>query len=450
MRRLKSDDIWKDWFTAAESARKPLEAPRPARVNGGLPVGMAALAALVIIVAVAGSRFISPTSTGATASTSPATASAQSSPIASPSVASPASAKPSSSAPPPSTGVFTTSGLTSNWQGFAWSQLRSDNPLVTADPGVQVLAWRGGYVAYGTTNGASSAVVWTSADGETWTRITAISAPQVLVAASPAGLVAISRDFSQATPVQTVWTSSDGVQWQNAGSPTGLAFIDFLAGTSTGLDAVEHVFPGSDKSATPQYGVVYSTDGLNWTPVTVEAGLAWNPDHIPQVQSGDDRFFLMVGAKDPANASGKGVIGVVWWSDDGRKWTRSSGTISYPGRMLDFGRDGILLHTRDAAIPGGDGLVLSTDGGKTWQADDTFGPLGVHVCEGVACSVGPDGLIASNGTVFLAVKSDGHAWVSFDGRTWTPIAWNGPAPDLGAFLVLPRGVVVGNAYGAAK
>jgi hypothetical protein len=411
---------------------------------------MVALGALVIVVAVVGSRFVSTTVTGSAAPSSPATTAAQSNPTPSPSSASSPSAEPSSSALLPLNGAFTTHGVTSNWQGFSWSQLPADNPLVTTDLGVQVLAWRGGYVAYGTTNGASRAVVWTSADGETWIQITAISAPQVLVAASPAGLVAISRDFSQATPVQTVWTSSDGVQWQNAGSPTGLAFIDFLAGTSTGLVAVEHVIPGSDKSATPQYGVVYSTDGLSWTPVTVEAGFAWNPDHIPQVQSGDDRFFLMVGAKDSANASGKGVVGVVWWSDDGRKWTRSRGTISYPGRTLDFGRDGILLHTRDAAVPGGDGLVLSNDGGKTWRADDTFGPLGVHVCEGVACSVGPDGLIASNGTVFLAVKSDGHAWVSFDGGTWTPIAWNGPAANSGTFLVLPRGVIVGNAYGAAK
>jgi hypothetical protein len=51
--------------------------------------------------------------------------------------------------------------------------------------------------------------------------------------------------------------------------------------------------------------------------------------------------------------------------------------------------------------------------------------------------------------VFLAVKSDGHAWVSYDGRTWTPISWNGPTADL-TFLVLPRGVVIGNTYGAAK
>jgi hypothetical protein len=271
-----------------------------------------------------------------------------------------------------------------------------------------------------------------------------------MVALSPTGLVAIGGDSTQSTPSQTVWISSDGVQWQNAGSPAGLAFIDSLAGTSTGLVAVDHVLPGSDKSAAPQYGVQYSADGVSWTPVTVEPGLTWNPDYGPQVQSGDNRFFLMVGAKDPASASGKGVVGVVWWSDDGRKWTRSSGTISYPGRTLDFGRDGILLHTRDAAIPGGDGLVLSTDGGKTWQADNSFGPLGVTVCGQGECSVGPDGVIASNGTVFLAVKNDGHAWVSFDGRTWTPIAWNGPAPNSGTLLVLPRGVVVGNAYGAAK
>jgi hypothetical protein len=321
---------------------------------------------------------------------------------------------------------------------------------VTADPGARVLAWRGGYVAYGTANGGSRGVVWTSVDGETWSQVTSTTAPQVMVAVSPTGLVAIGGDSSLVTPLQTVWTSSDGVQWQNAGSPTGLGFIDSFAGTSTGLVAVGH--PLSSNYATPEYGVVYSADGLSWTPVTVESGLSWNPDYGPQVQSGNNRFFLMVGAKDPASASGKGVIGVVWWSDDGRTWTRSRGTISYPGRTLDFGRDGILLHTRSALIPGGgDGLLLSTDGGKTWQPDDSFGPLGAAACgENHQCVTGPDGVIGSNGTVFLAVKNDGHAWISTDGPNWTPIAWKGPAPDLGTFLVLPRGVVLGNAYGAAK
>jgi hypothetical protein len=382
----------------------------------------------------------SPT-TRAVASPSPTTRA-----VASPSAKSP-SLEPASPTPGPSAASFTTLGVTSNWSGFSWSQLPSDNPLVTADFGVQVLTWRGGYVAYGTTNGESSSFVWTSADGQTWTQATSITAPSVLVAVSPTGLVAMTRNLSATVPSETVWTSSDGLHWHNAGPPAGVAFVDSMAGTSTGLVAVEHTLTGSGKFATYQYSVVFSTDGMSWTPVTVDVGLSADIK-VPQVQAGGNRFFVL-GAVRAGNASG--AIGVVWWSDDGRTWTRSSGTIAWPAISLDFGRDGMLLHTNSLTADGGGvGLVLSTDGGKTWQPDDAFGPLGATVCGQSECSVQPDGAIASNGTVFVAVKSDGHAWVSYDGYTWTPIAWGGPAAASRPLLLMPRGVLVGSAYGAAK
>jgi hypothetical protein len=346
-----------------------------------------------------------------------------------------------------------------------------NNPFTIDDPtGVEVLAWRGGYVAYGTTNGGASAFVWTSTDGQTWTQVTAIVAPQVLVAASPAGLVAVAGDPSAPVASETVWTSSDGVRWRNAGSPSGLAFLDSIAGTATGLIATGHTLTGSGKSATADYTVAYSADGVNWTPVTIQGGITW--DYVgPQVQSGNGRFFVMGGysggltsnaayrldALDATGAvSGRGLVasgapgnGGLWWSDDGQTWTKSSGVTVF-GTEIDFGRDGMLLYTSGREIPGGVSLELSTDGGKTWQADDKFGPLGVAACGQGECSVGPDGAIGSNGTIFMAVKSDGHAWISSDGRTWTTIAWNGPSPDYGPLLVLPRGVLMGSMYGAAK
>jgi hypothetical protein len=169
-------------------------------------------------------------------------------------------------------------------------------------------------------------------------------------------------------------------------------------------------------------------------------GTAYRLDAFDVASALDGRGPL--GASTQAN-------GGVWWSDDGRTWTRSTGVTDY-GTEIDFGRDGMLLYTSGRAIPGGVGLDVSSDGGKTWRADDKFGPLGVATCYQGECSVGPDGAIGSNGTVFMAVKSNSHAWISYDGRTWTTIAWDGPSPDYGRLLVLPRGVVAGSMYGAAK
>jgi hypothetical protein len=316
-----------------------------------------------------------------------------------------------------------------------------------------------------------NAFVWTSADGQTWTQVTAIVAPQVLVAASPGGLVAVAGDRSATVAVQTVWTSSDGVQWRNAGALSGLAWVDSIAGTSAGLVATGHSTNGAGKFATSTFSVAFSTDGISWTPIEVEPGIAWD-DVGPQVQAGNNRFFVMGGSPakltngaayrlDALDATGglggRGLVGAsiqgsggLWWSDDGRTWTKSTPrVINYPTDLV-FGRDGILLNTSMRLIPGGTGLDVSTDGGKTWQPDNNFEPLGAIVCGQGECSEGPDGVIASNGTVFVAVKSDGETWTSHDGKTWTPTAGKSLAPDQGTFLVLPRGVIVAGSYGAAK
>jgi hypothetical protein len=342
---------------------------------------------------------------------------------------------------------------------------------VTADPsrtGAQLLAWKHGYVVYGTTNGNSNAFVWTSQDGQTWTQVTAIVASGVLVAASPAGLVAVAGDPFATGSTQTVWTSSDGLEWRNAGALSGLESVDSMAGTSAGLVAVGHTINGAGKFATSTFSVAFSTNGISWTPIEVEPGIAWD-DVGPQVQAGNNRFFVMGGytaiqannaayrldALDGPGRLGGGRLvasgapgkGGLWWSDDGRKW-KSTGSWVYADALV-FGRDGILLYENPRLIPGYIGLDVSTDGGQTWAKSD-YGPLGANVCGQGECSEGPDGVIASNGTVFLAIKTNGKTWTSYDGKTWTPIAWNGPTPDLGTFLVLPRGVVLAGSYGAAR
>jgi len=394
-------------------------------------------------------------------STSSTTIASSSFPSSSPSTS--PSTEPSAPTSAPSAASFTTPGALANWTGLSWGPLPANNPLATADPGVQVLAWSHGYVIYGSTGGGESGFVWTSPDGQTWTQVTAIVAPRVLVAASPSGLVAVGTTV----PTATVWTSADGVHWLNAGSPSGLTEVDSMAGTSVGLVAPGHSDAGSGKLATQTFSVAFSSDGISWAPVEIQAGITW--DYVgPQVQSGEGRFFVMggytsavadtalrldafTGPGDPggrvpvgAGATGRGGL---WWSDDGRTWT-STGDWVYASSLV-IGRSGMLAYESPRLIPGYVGLDLSTDGGKTWSnAQD--GPVGAIVCGQGECSPGPDGTFASNGTVIVALKSNGKTWISFDGKIWTPIVGVGPADNFETFLVLPRGVVVAGAYGAAR
>jgi hypothetical protein len=365
-----------------------------------------------------------------------------------------------------------TPGVASDWKGFSWTQLPNQSPLLTVDDyagALQLVSWTGGFAVRGTMNGGDDSALWTSADGERWTQVTAMVHPN-LAAAGPAGLVVIAGDQSG----QTVWTSSDGKNWRNAGAPIGVDIIDSLAGTTAGLVATGHSVVGSGKFATGVFSVAFSSDGVNWTTQAIEPGIAW--DEVgPAVQSGNGRFFLMGGYKAgtasgarPVLASltqpgryGSGILGAtmsgaggLWWSGDGRTWTRSKFG-GYYGTQIQFGRDGMLMWTSDRMIPGGGpDLQSSIDGGKTWTIEPTFSPLGAAPTanEGEAAGItSPDGMISSNGSIFLALKSDGQAWTSSDGRNWTSIPWAGPLPASGplSLSVLPHGVLLGEMYGAA-
>jgi hypothetical protein len=257
------------------------------------------------------------------------------------------------------------------------------------------------------------------------------------------------------------------VHWLNAGSPSGLTEVDSIAGTAAGLVATGRSDVGSGKFATQTFGVALSSDGISWAPVEIQPGITW--DYVgPEVQSGNGRFFVMggytsgtadtafrldafsraggAGGRVPVGAGAPG-LGGLWWSDDGRTW-RSTGDWVYATSLV-IGRSGMLVYENPRLIPGYVGLDLSTDGGKSWSnAQD--GPVGAVVCGQGECAEGPDGMFASNGTVIVALKANGKTWISFDGRTWTPITGLGPADNFGTFLVLPRGVFVGGAYGAAS
>jgi hypothetical protein len=460
----KSDDVLGEWRAVADRATRPAHAPRGSSSRSSLPAGMAALAAVLVVAAILAARAFVPTGPASSGSPSASTVAASPSPTesrpsfapATPTVGAttiePTSGYAVPSAPPSSQPIqgtrFTTVGVTSNWRGFNWSPLSSDSPLLL---GLQLLPWHGGFVAYGGLSSGQASDVWFSTDGLTWTPV--LEAPSLVVASGPNGLVAIASDASSA---QTVWASADGSHWIDAGQPQGVGTVTTLGGTSAGFVAAVSSQTGTGKFASGQFGVAYSPDGVHWTPVSVEPNLVWD-EYGPQVQAGNGRFFLMGGlpAGVAQNQSAFRLVSsqqgtaVLWWSDDGRAWHRATGATGYYGSRIDFGRDGMILHSRTREIPGASALSLSTDGGKSWQAESTFSPLGETVCGLGECSPGPDGEIGSNGTLFVAIKSNGHAWTSSNGKSWTPIPWVSSTRSY-PLTIWPRGVVVGDQYGAAK
>jgi hypothetical protein len=98
----------------------------------------------------------------------------------------------------------------------------------------------------------NAAAVWTSPDGETWTRVVgepSLShsggdvegwATMVDIVATDAGLVAVGRDSWDPAPdlgwrqFAAVWRSFDGLSWYRSGDPGELGYADMRGVTATG------------------------------------------------------------------------------------------------------------------------------------------------------------------------------------------------------------------------
>ena len=142
------------------------------------------------------------------------------------------------------------------------------------------------------------------------------------------------------------------------------------------------------------------------------------------------------------------------WSADGRTWpkaptllpTSASGSVSPAfsnAVTLKVGDQGMVA----MGIGDASGAVLwwrSLDG-RSWQASQTFPPLGATTCQGATCGQVPNGTLIGDGHRLVAVRGgpDAAAFVSTDGRRWTALALSGDIPTAEARAVLlPGGVLV--------
>jgi hypothetical protein len=446
----KSDDILSEWRAIADRATPPPRAPHGSASGTALRLGLVAAVALLIVAAVLGPRVFAPdeAAVGGSPSANAPTAAVVSTPTTQ-------TTPTAETSPAVAASTFTTNGLTANWHGFDWTPVSATSALLGVASDHRVISWAHGYATTVTVGDTPPSQLWTSPDGLTWTRATLLpTSAFVAVADGPLGLLAVAQYESGVVSSQALWTSQDGIDWFDLPVPEGLGQVTSLAGNASGYVATAFDPSGG-------FAVARSNDGIHWSPVAVEGGLQWD-DSGPTVQAANGRLFLMGGLAPGSGLGPNGIVlastsptGQVWWSDDGTSWTRSTGLEGSYGAYIDAASDALLLHTNYRSTPGGVGFMWSYDGGKSWQADPDFGPIGQVVCQG-ECGIGPDGAIGSNGSIFLAVKNDGRAWTSTDGKTWQSIPWGGGQTY--RMVVLPRGVLVypaspdGSAamYGTAK
>ena len=352
--------------------------------------------------------------------------------------------------------------------GVEWSRVDAGNPALAGD-GRQVMtdvvAGGPGFIAVGSgTNPAVSsevegvgfveAVVWTSADGETWTRgskaqsltaddpclleepATSMSA----VAAGGPGFVAVGTRNCRAHQHAAVWTSTDGLTWEMAPpdreaalGPGDQIMRDIVERDGT-LVAVGQATEGNAFSVPAAWA---STDGITWTRAPDPPLLDGTTKGTLYAVTATETGFVAVGvtAADPSQTflnaghalersnsifvlASQSMDAAVWLSADGLSWapvdeTTGLFTESEAQGMLDVsvaygglvavGFTGVLAD-RDAAV------WLSEDGTEWRKTDDAaeFARAGVQQASGVI--EGGQGLVS---------VGFGGSLLGFDAAVWT-------------------------------
>jgi hypothetical protein len=280
--------------------------------------------------------------------------------------------------------------------GYRWSRVPHDETVFSGvdtltEGMVSVTAGGPGFVAVGATGGNSpgraiaDAVVWTSVDGITWSRVPHDDAifggegdqEMTSVTAGGPGLVAAGWDGG--TDSGARWTSVDGLTWSRV--PHDLAdFGDSVTVGGPGLVAVGQA--GGDAA------VWNSADGVTWSRVL----------HDDAVFGGTDEASM-----SDVTVGGPGFVAV---GSDGFE-----GDDAVQGQLANWARD---FSGRAAVWTSVDGITWS----RVPNDETIFGGEGNQWMSTVT-AVGP-GLVAVGGEW----SSEVHVpvvWTSVDGITWSRV-----------------------------
>lgn len=333
----------------------------------------------------------------------------------------------------------------------------------------QIAAATGAWVALGA--GQDGTVVWTSRDGSSWTRqpdaagaafgrsdriarVTGVGSGFVAVGATSA-----KGDFSDPTPV--VWRSADGRRWDRVtggqlSMPGTDGKLSLVGAVASGGTVIAHgVGSTAGRHPEPLDGLWRTRDGGNtWQPLSVPSPPGAGGFGIAATTSG---FFVAREAKDKS-----GRFAAVYGSPDGTRWTQA-GDLRIPGyqRLLRItgspqglatvtltGRKAELQHSPDgrswqsagdvpmssgrtlAEVVQGPGLTIlvgrddtGSDADAMIVARDAQGQDVTSAAASVAALARPDKsvqAVAAAGRLVAVGSANGDAavWSSADGRAW--------------------------------
>jgi N-acetylneuraminic acid mutarotase len=280
----------------------------------------------------------------------------------------------------------------------------------------------GGSAIDGTVNGMVSNAIWRSSDGLNWSRVT--TSGTIFSPRAGHSVTAFNNQLwviggydnpptlgGTATPMNDIWSSSDGVTWAQVFPAAGTVFSPRAGHGATVFGAKLWVIGGLGASADLN-DVWSSVDGTTWVNTTTNAAFSARSTH--RVVTFNNAMWLIAGGT---------VTGLsdVWSSTDGATWTQAQPIgQSFPartyhsaqvlnGRMYVIG--GVGDTNYDTSIRYND--VWSSPDGLNWRQDTAAAPFAAR---------GLSALLAHNNELWLiggfgfGVFND--VWRSSDGANW--------------------------------
>jgi hypothetical protein len=214
--------------------------------------------------------------------------------------------------------------------GLEWTAVTAGVPEA---PYVEVFAGGPGWIVSGTSNDATPPMLWSSADGMTWVRSTGLGREDALVrgvVAIPTGLVAYGSRYPGTASLPAIWTSMDGTRWTPvaaAAAPTGLGIR--VVGE---LDGSLAAFVRDAGGVT----VWTSDDGLAWD----ERGgdFAVGDEHDVEIFDAVGGGPGLVAFGRVVAANGREAIGV-WLSADAVDWQPAKDLTAFDGAQSVWAAD---------------------------------------------------------------------------------------------------------------
>ncbi len=245
----------------------------------------------------------------------------------------------------------------SSTDGITWTKETTVGNIFSPRNGHQLIVFNnkmwliGGFTANGRSN-----EIWSSADGINWT-LENISGSVFSARADHSAVVYDNKIWviggSDGNFQNDVWNSADGTNWNNV-TTAGTIFSKRLGHTITNFGGKLVLIGGSDLDGQNlqryRNDIWTSTDGVNWTEVTVSGNL-FAERWIHETIEFDGKLWVIGGDDSSGNR-----FNDVWISDDAISWTQINSNAPFAVRDSPA----LFIHNNKLWISGGsnnDGIL---------------------------------------------------------------------------------------------